>query len=160
MAKPGVTALRTVSPTTFICDSYHSQETPGPLTSARSVFISRKIVSVLLAALIPTASALALAACPHGMAERANPQSEMAMMDMAPVQLCITATPTNLCCQMSPAEIAPGGVRASVGGENSDVLITAVRSSASLRATKANTVSDRLSRSSFPSQALLCVFLI
>jgi len=122
--------------------------------------IYRKLVSVLLVALIPTASSLTLVACPQGMAEMAIPQSEMAVMEMASVQMSIAVTPSNLCCQVSPVEIAPGPVRASVGGDTSAVLISTATSVGTLRPAKASGVSDHFPRSSSPPQALLCVFLI
>jgi hypothetical protein len=122
--------------------------------------IYRKLVSLLLVSLISTASAFALSVCPQDMAEMGNPQSGMAMMDMATLQLSITTTQTNLCCQVSPAETTPGPVQPSVTGETYAVLIAGTTGSAILQSTKARIVSDHVAKASSPQQALLCVFLI
>ena len=123
--------------------------------------IYRKLVSVLLAALIPAATASALAmACPKGMGNMGAQGAEMAMMDMAPVQLAIAAVPSSLCCQLSPAEVAPAPIGASSTGEASVVLATETPVSPILDAAKVTPLSDHVPRASSPPQALLCVFLI
>src|SRR5215831_1117124 len=99
----------------------------------------RKLVSVLLLALVPTASSLAVAACPQGMANMGNPHAEMAMMGMPPVQLSLSVTPSNLCCQVSPAEIVLDSVRAAVGGDISATLIPSALGAGTLSSPKANT---------------------
>jgi len=124
------------------------------------VAVHRKLVSVLLVALIPTASSLALAACPQGLANMGNPRAEMAMMDMAPVQISFTTAQTNLCCQMSPAEIASGPVRASVGKDTNLVFAATAPVAVTMSSPKPKTLSEHSPRSSSPPQPFLCVFLI
>jgi hypothetical protein len=122
--------------------------------------INRKLVSLLLVFLIPTASALALSVCPQDMTEMGKPQSGMAIMDMAPLQLSITATQTNLCCEVSPSEIPLGPVQPSGAGETHAVVIAGATGCAILQSAKARIVSDHVPKASSPPQALLCVFLI
>jgi hypothetical protein len=87
-------------------------------------------------------------------------RTEMAMMNMAPTQLGITAVAADMCCQVSSSEIAPGPVRASVGAETSAVFMSQMPISGTLKPTKANAVCDHFPISKSPPQALLCIFLI
>jgi hypothetical protein len=75
--------------------------------------IYRKVVSVLLVLLTPTASAVALGDCPQQMTEMGGSHSDIAMMGMVSPHLSFTASQTNLCCLVSPADLA-GPERASV----------------------------------------------
>src|SRR5262249_14742293 len=83
--------------------------------------VHRKLASVVLVLLIPIVSAVALSACPQ-MPDIV--QQQMAMMDMAPVQLSFTASQMNPCCEVSPAEIVSVPARASVGSEANPIPMT------------------------------------
>ena len=150
----------TVSSTTSICDSYHSQGIRRPLASTRSMLICRKLVSVLLLALIPTASALTLAACPQGMAEMATPHSHMAMMGVVSPQLRFASSQINSCCDVLPAQSATAPERALLSDEVATPL------AASTLPVQISQNKNRVSRyhenrgASPPVRALLCVFLI
>jgi hypothetical protein len=122
--------------------------------------VHRKLVSVLLAVLVPTLSAIALSACPQQMAAMGNSQSQMAMMDMISAQLSFTALSTNLCCQVSAAEIVSAPVRASAGNDARLIPLAAVAAGQISQAQRSN-ISYRNPQATSPSaQAFLCVFLI
>src|SRR5581483_3041924 len=123
------------------------------------MLLHRKLVSVLLVLLMPSVS-FALSPCRQDLEEMGSPQSQVAMMDLAPVHLAVTPSQTNRCCQMSPAEIPARPVGASVSGEHHTVLSCAV-ADVEISFTESTRGLHVQSRSSSPpDQAVLCVFLI
>jgi hypothetical protein len=120
--------------------------------------VYRKLASVVLVLLIPTVSAVALSACPQ-MPQIGDVQPQMTMIDMAPVQLNFTASQTNLCCEVSPAEIAEVSLRASVGSKANVIPMTVIPTIQVSRGMRESEYPHAQAPSP-PAQARLCVFLI
>lgn len=122
--------------------------------------VNRKLVSVLLVLVIPTVSAVALSACLRPMPEMGSPHSDMAMMGMASPEPGFAALPSNLCCEVSPAETAPGPARPSVSDETYSVLMPAAAAVQISQTTKTTASYHEVPPGSPPARALLCAFLI
>jgi hypothetical protein len=153
--------LVTVSMTTCICDSCHSDEVCCPLPWGRKMSAFSKLVSVLLLLLIPTVSTAALSRCPREMPGMNNSQSQMADMGMVAPQFTFSPAGTNRCCEVSPAETVPATpARALVSHGNDSVLTMVTSIVPSWQTAGTRTECDQARIASPPAQALLCVFLI
>jgi hypothetical protein len=122
--------------------------------------VDRKLVSVFLVLFIPTLSAISLSACPQQMPEMSNPHSHMAITGMTLPEPSFVPSQSSACCELSPAEIAPGLVQASVSNELFSIL---TRVDAAVQITdgkKRNGIYSELRSASPPARAVLCVFLI
>ena len=137
------------------CDPYHSHNTQFSLTLGRNMSIQRKIISVLLVLLIPTASAVVLIACPQEMPEMGLSQLPMAM-DM--VASWSSSSQMRLCCELSPAEVVSIVLRVPVGGDSQPVVPKSTAAVQRVSPRRANNLG--VQAASPPVQARLCVFLI
>jgi hypothetical protein len=125
----------------------------------------QKLVSVFVVLLVPAVSVLALGACPQGMHNMGDPQSQMEMQmqmaGMALPDLIFGASGNNLCCEVDPAETVPGPpTRSSVNCGTHHQLGAFTTNAAVSQAARTVTTSDNIPKASSPPQAFLCVFLI
>ena len=90
-----------------------------------------------------------------------DPHEHMNMPGMVSPELNFSATANNLCCEVAPAETAPGPpTRAAVGDGSSVVLSDLAAVIVISEPNQAKRQQDDVPRASSPPQALLCVFLI
>ena len=122
--------------------------------------VDRKLVSVFLVLFIPILSAISLSACPQPMPEMSDPHSDMAITGMTLSQSSFVPSQSNACCELSPAEIAPGLAQASVSNGPFSILTRVDGAVQITDGKKRNGVYSELRSASPPARAVLCVFLI
>ena len=125
--------------------------------------VARKIGSVALVLLIAASAVLVVSTCPQELATM-NSDHDMAMMGMSMPGM-ESSSPgfsekrTELCCQVSPADLPKQMSQVSTGDAASEFLTTHHSPKVSQPATLA-AVDPHDRQLGPPPQALLCVFLI